>query len=230
MENKMDRRQAIEVRHSVRQYTERPIPQETASELQHFVEECNAKSGLHMQLILGDSKGFSGMLRGVILKNAQNYLAIIGKDDSSLEELGGYWGEQVVLKATQLGLASCWFAMGVKKGLLEIAPGEKYLIVVALGYAGKDGTPHSSKPLERLYSVADGSAAPGWFMEGVKAAQLAPTAKNQQKFRLALLEDGSVCAESLGGSFSGIDLGIVKCHFEIGVGAHSFEWVATGDR
>ena len=155
----------------------------------------------------------------------ENYLAIVGKNNGSLEELGGYWGEKVVLKATQLGLGSCWFAMGVRKDLLEISREEKFLIVVALGYAAKEGKAHTSKPLEKLYSIQDGSSAPEWFMAGVKAAQLAPTANNQQKFKFILQNDGNVRAESLGGMLSGIDLGIVKCHFEIGAGPHSFKWI-----
>jgi nitroreductase len=221
----MDIKQAIETRHSVRQYSEQPIAEDAATELQAFVDECNTQSGLNMQLKFGDNKGFTGILRGMILKNARNYLAIVGKNDASLEELGGFWGEKVVLKATQLGLGSCWFAMGVKKDLLKITKDEKFLIVIALGYAVKEGKAHSSKPLENLYHIADGSSVPEWFIAGVKAARLAPTANNQQKFKFTLMGNSSVKAESLGGAFSGIDLGIVKCHFEIGAETQNFTWV-----
>jgi nitroreductase len=219
----MDLKQAILKRHSVRKYTDQPIAADAASELQSFIEECNEKSGLHMQLILGDSKGMSG-LRSIILKNADNYVAIVGKGDENLDELGGYWGEGVVLRATQLGIGSCWFAMGAKKDLIKIAPEEKLLIVVAMGYAAQEGKDHSSKPLEKLYSIYGGGEAPGWFIAGVTAAQLAPTARNQQKFRFSLTSDGSVKAESLGGAFSRIDLGIVKRHFEIGASPQGFSW------
>ncbi|MCL1880227.1 MAG: hypothetical protein FWF71_06410 [Actinomycetia bacterium] len=45
---------------------------------------------------------------------------------------------------------------------------------------------------------------------------------NQQRFLFTLLgdrgDDDLVRAESLGGPFSAVDLGIVKYHFEIGVG------------
>ena len=220
----MDIKQAIEARHSVRQYTEQPIAEDAVTELQAFVDECNTQSGLNMQLKFGDNKGFSG-IRGMLLKNVRNYLAIIGKNDASLEELGGFWGERVVLKATQLGIGSCWFAMGVKKDLLKINKDEKLLIAIALGYAAKEGKAHSSKPLENLYHIEDGSGTPEWFIVGVKAAQLAPTATNQQKFKFTLMENSGVKAESLGGAFSGIDLGIVKCHFEIGAEPQNFTWV-----
>ena len=51
---------------------------------------------------------------------------------------------------------------------------------------------------------------------GEKLALLAPTAINQQKFLIRLNEDDSVEFVDKGGIFSQVDLGIVKCHFEIG--------------
>lgn len=221
--NDMDLKQAIRKRRSIRKYTDRPIDPDVASELKSFVEECNGKSGLRMQLILNDKKGMSG-LRSLILKNARNYLAIVGKNDGNLAELGGYWGEKVVLRATQLGIASCWFSMGSKKDLIVIAPDEKLLMVVAMGLPATEAKARSSKPLEKLYAIRDGGEAPDWFIEGVKAARLAPTANNGQKFLFTLTGDGRVRAESLGGAFSRTNLGIVKCHFETGASPQTFEW------
>ena len=49
-------------------------------------------------------------------------------------------------------------------------------------------------------------------------ALLAPTAINQQKFLIKLNADETVSFVDKGGVFSKVDLGIVKCHFEIGSG------------
>ena len=46
---------------------------------------------------------------------------------------------------------------------------------------------------------------------------------NQQKFRLTW-RGTQVKAVSTGGFYSNGDLGIVKCHFELGAGADSFTW------
>lgn len=59
--------------------------------------------------------------------------------------------------------------------------------------------------------------------ECVEAALLAPTAMNQQKFLLTL-EGDAVKAESTGGFYSKVDLGIVKYHFEAGAGKDHFTW------
>ena len=62
------------------------------------------------------------------------------------------------------------------------------------------------------------SSRPEWFENGVEAALLAPTAINQQKFLIRLNADESVEFIDKGGVLSQVDLGIVKCHFEIGSG------------
>jgi hypothetical protein len=99
-------------------------------------------------------------------------------------------------------------------------------IVVALGKGAVPGKPHNSKPMsETCANEADGEL-PQWFVSGMDAALLAPTARNQQSFRFTLLPDGKVRAQSLDGILSGLDLGIVCCHFEIGAGKENFTWAA----
>ena len=66
---------------------------------------------------------------------------------------------------------------------------------------------------------------PAWFRQGMEAAQLAPTAMNQQKFLFTLGEDGGVSARATGGFYSRIDLGIVTYHFQLGSGRESFRWL-----
>ena len=62
----------------------------------------------------------------------------------------------------------------------------------------------------------------------MKAALLAPTAINQQKFEFILHVGNKVEARTRFTMFNGyapIDLGIAKCHFEIGAGKDNFEWM-----
>lgn len=65
--------------------------------------------------------------------------------------------------------------------------------------------------------------SPEWFKKGVEAALLAPTAMNQQKFSL-FYADRKVSAKAGSGLYTKMDLGIVKYHFELGVGKTNFEW------
>jgi len=63
----------------------------------------------------------------------------------------------------------------------------------------------------------------------MEAALMAPTAMNQQKFKFTLQEGNKVKAEATfsltGKSYLYYDLGIVKCHFEIGAGKENFIWI-----
>ena len=64
---------------------------------------------------------------------------------------------------------------------------------------------------------------PDWFIKGIDAALLAPTAMNQQKFVFSL-HDNVVTAKAGIGFYSKIDLGIAKYHFELGAGNENFKW------
>ena len=72
---------------------------------------------------------------------------------------------------------------------------------------------------------------PSWFKKGVEAALLAPTAVNQQKFSfeyIGMSNNRHQVRAKKGFSMIGytqIDLGIAKCHFEIGAGKENFDWV-----
>lgn len=153
----------------------------------------------------------------------ENYIALIGKKGPDLEEKCGYYGEQLVLLAQQLGLNTCWVAMTFSKikSAYTINSGEKLCLVISLGYGLSQGLPHKSKPMDALCTV--NGEAPEWFKNGMKAAMLAPTAMNQQKFKLSL-SGNTVSAKAGMAFYSKVDIGIVKCHFEIGAGKENFKW------
>ena len=217
----MDIKQAINARHSVRQYKDIPIEEGKCNELKSLVEKCNQESGLNIQLILNDPKCFDVFMAhyGMNFKNTNNYLAMVGKKDlPNLDEKIGYYGEKIVLAAQQMGLNSCWVAgtYSKKKSRVEIADGEDFKCVIAIGYGEHQGREHKSKPIEKLCGE-DMSQMPEWFKEGVEAAMKAPTAINQQKFFISMENDEAVIAAK-NAAMAKIDLGIVKYNFEAASG------------
>lgn len=118
-------------------------------------------------------------------------LPSLAKKDAALDEKIGYYGEKIALRAQQLGLNTCWVALTFSKGKSKnncvIGSDETLVCVLAVGYGVTQGTPHKNKPLEKLCAV--NGPMPDWFRKGMEAAQLAPTAVNQQKF-LFTLSDG----------------------------------------
>ncbi|SBW09580.1 conserved hypothetical protein [uncultured Eubacteriales bacterium] len=221
----MDLLQAIEMRHSVRAYLDKPIDPATLAALWAEIERCNQESGLHIQLSTEEPEAFGGLMAHYgKFHNVKNYLALVGPKDSELEEKAGYYGERLVLEAQSLGLNTCWVALtfSKSKSRYTIEKGEKMVCVIALGYGETQGVPHKSRPLAELYR-ADGET-PAWFRRGMDAALLAPTAINQQKFLFTLSKGNKVSAKSTGGPNSKVDLGIAKLHFELAAGKDRFSW------
>lgn len=219
----MELKDAMPLRHSVRSFLDRPIGEEERKRLDAFIKECNRKGDLSIQLVLNEPKAFDCLMAHYgKFSGVRNYLALIGKQAPDLDERLGYYGEQLVLLAQTLGLNTCWVAMTYKKirSAYTVREGERLRAVIALGYGATQGKAHKQKPAER---VSAGENAPAWFRAGVEAALLAPTAMNGQKFRF-YYEDGAVRAESGRGACTKIDLGIAKCHFELGAGAENFRW------
>lgn len=218
--------QAMKERHSVRSYPEKPIDPQSVQLLRAFIDSCNRESGLHMQLVLNEPNAFSGLMAHYgKFSGVQNYIAVIGKRGSELEEKSGYFGEKVVLYAQSLGLNTCWVAMTYSKirTAFEVRSGEKLCIVIAIGYGLTQGAPHKSKAFGDVAQVE--GDVPNWFEKGIEAALLAPTAMNQQKFMFTL-KDNQVSVKAGMGFYAKIDLGIVKYHFEVGAGETGWEWGA----
>ena len=216
--------EAMQARHSVRQYREEALRKGDAALLREEIEACNAESGLHIQLVCGEPKAFSGLLaRYGKFSGVTNYIALVGKKGPDLSETCGYFGERIVLRAQQIGLNTCWVAMTYSKvpSAFSAGEGEKLCAVIAVGYGKTQGGGHRVKSVRE---VTEGEPPfPEWFVSGVEAALLAPTAMNQQKFRFAL-HGNRVSATAGSGFYTKLDLGIVKYHFAMGAGADAFTW------
>lgn len=212
----MDILEIMKARHSVRQYKEKKIEGEKREALSALVKECNAQSGLNIQIIFDEPKCFDSMMAHYgKFSGVENYIALVGKKSADLEEKVGYYGEKLVLKAQELGLNTCWVAMTHGKSTAEVRKGEKLACIIALGYGITQGIAHSNKPIAQLCNCAD--TMPDWFSKGMEAVLLAPTAMNQQKFYFTL-ENEKVTAKGGSGFYTKMDLGIVKYHFEAASG------------
>lgn len=217
--------EAIRARHSVRRYTDRKIEGEVERQLREEIDRCNAESGLQIQMITEEPDAFGSILAHYgLFKGVRNYIAIVGARAEDLYERSGWYGERIVLKAQMLGLNTCWVAAtySKKKSRIRVADGEEVVCVIAVGYGETQGRQHHNKSMEKRYRIERGEA-PDWFMRGMEAAMLAPTAVNQQKFLFTWTGD-AVRAEATGNALSRLDLGIVKYHFEIGAGRAGFRW------
>lgn len=224
--------EAITARHSVRQYLNKPIEVEKIEAIQECIALCNREGGVHFQLIANEPQAFASMLAKYgKFENVSNYLAIVAPKGNSGDVTAGYYGEKLVLQLQILGLNSCWVGGTFKKvkEAYSVEQDEELKCVISFGYGATQGKPHPQKKTfdDVAVNKSVASSFPDWFVHGVEAALLAPTAVNQQKFAFVLHDGNQVEAQakfSLIG-YSNLDLGIAKYHFEIGAGKENFSWV-----
>lgn len=218
----MDIIKAMYERNSVRRYTDEPLNSEHVKLLNESIDKINTESGLNFSLVTNEPNAFAGKAASYgHFSGCTDY--IIAAGEKGRDEDIGYYGEKLVLLAQSIGINSCWVALTYNKNKVDpiLKKGEKVYVVISLGYGVHQGRSHTNKPLGELCEC-DGKM-PEWFENAMKAAMTAPTAMNQQKFRFILNGD-DVKAKSLFGPYSKLDLGIVKCHFELGAGEHKFTW------
>lgn len=216
----MDMKEAMRQRHRVRRYKGKPISADIVEKLNDRVRQNNDKYGLAIKLITNDGSAVPGVIKLILAKGVNNFFIMAGP--SGTDEECGYCGADLMLYAQMLGL-NTWWVGGTynRKGAVEKAEGATPVGIIAVGYGQTQGVPHKSKKVEAV-STYDGDA-PEWFKKGVDAALLAPTAMAKQAFFIK--GNGSkVHIDCDNGIFTGVDIGLVKYHFELGAGIDNFEW------
>ena len=236
----MDLMEAIQVRTSRRTYLETPISDDKAKQLEEKINEVNKQGRLCLKLILNEPSAF-GKLRKTygMFKGVRNYILLIGKTESDVKEKLGYYGEQLVLLATVLGLGTCWvggtFDRSIGSAYLEAD--ETFCGVIVLGNVEEEkswkerliskATHRKTKTIEEM--MKSEGEVPEWFQNGMKAVQKAPSAVNAQPV-VFTHQQGIVSAYSEGKlGHEKIDLGIAKLHFEIGAGGGNWELKDKGE-
>ena len=222
----MDLLEAIAARHSVRTYEDRPLADDAKTSLLQYIEEAAHEGSLNIQLVENDPTAFTGFLAHYgKFRGVRDYIVLAGTKAPDLDERVGYYGERIVLEAQLIGLNTCWVALTYTKNAerIKLNKNERLRCVISIGYGTTQGYGHRIKSYDRVASPKR-SQVPEWFIRGVEAALLAPTAVNQQQFHFRLMPDGKVQARARVGFYAKIDLGIVKYHFEIGAAPYKVEW------
>ena len=219
----------IRARHSVREYDGRAPAGEELAALSQAIAECVRKSGLNIQLVTGNPETFQVVARFGLVHGADANIAFVTANGNADDEAIGYWGQRIVLAAQEAGLNTCWVALcSRRKNKAACAVGEKVRLVIAVGYGKTQGAPRKTKAVSELAAV-ECADAPAWFETAMEAAQLAPTAMNNQNFHVTLRPDGrTVCIEAPAGRWNIVDLGIVKRNFQEAADELGADWCWEG--
>ena len=246
--------ETIRERHSVREYDGGPLEQAEFDALGAVVEECARESGLDIQLVGDNSEVFNVIARFGLIRGCRTHVTFVvddakargatsgtnaaangateadcvkmrGARRTAVDEAIGYWGQKIVLAAQDMGLNTCWCALcSRKKSRAVVVPGKKIRLIIAVGHGKTQGFSRKTKSVEALSSV-ECAKEPAWFAEAMEAAQLAPTAMNNQNFKITLLSDGkTVRIDAPQSGLNVIDEGIVRCNFEIAANEAGADW------
>lgn len=221
--------ETIRERHSVREYDGKPLSRAEFDALGAVVRECTRESSLDIQLVGDNPEVFNVIARFGLIRGCRTHVAFVVDDakagDVAADEAIGYWGQKIVLAAQDMELNTCWCALcSRKKSRAVVAPGKKIRLIIAVGHGKTQGFSRKTKSVEALSSV-ECAKAPAWFAAAMEAAQLAPTAMNNQNFKITLLSDGkTVRIDAPQSGLNVIDEGIVRCNFEIAANEAGADW------
>ncbi|MDX9719395.1 MAG: nitroreductase family protein [Myxococcota bacterium] len=249
---------AIERRKSCRSYTEQELDEQTRSQL--LVELSRELPGpfghsIRLQLLEAVFSAAEGGRRlgtyGVI-RNARHFIAgAIDPNEPGVLEDYGHALERVILRATALGLGTCWLGASFQRGLFEevigAAENQRVAAVTPVGYMASrrslvDATmvwmagSKKRKPWSELFFEAelgrplderDARAYAG----ALEMLRLAPSASNLQPWRVVhdaprrawhfFLQRSRGYVKLAAVDLQRIDMGIAMLHFEMSCDALS---------
>lgn len=223
---------AIKERRSVRSFDGAPLTESTKKTLTDFAESLTSPFGGNFTIRLKkfDIKGeYRPSTYGTIKGASDFFLIGMGSDEASALSTG-FCFEQVVLKAWQLGLGTCWIAGTFKSTNFdkdETWPeGETLRIVCPVGI------PTQTRMLEKLARFTLGSAkrkpfdelffegdfehplrADSPYREALEMLRLAPSSTNSQPWRVLVKDEKVHFFYIPKNPVSPVDLGIGISHF-----------------
>lgn len=204
---------AIFARSSVRSYTGAPDKEQ----LDRLGVLCRKLSWQGITVRMFKGPGLKG------IKGTDVYAVIVAKKNVPME-LEGFMGEALVLEATAMGLGTCWlgamFYPEIISRNVNLQNDEVVHCVIALGKANLPAFNPKRKELKKICGkTEDELAGLGvWQKEAVLCARLAPSAVNQQPWKIEADTTGVSILETsvLIKKYAPLDRGIAMLHAAVG--------------
>lgn len=223
---------AMKERRSVRTFDGEGIDSNQVAELEQAITESDTPFGGNVSIKLRKfdlKEGYKPSTYGMI-KGAEDFFLLgIGSDEASALS-AGYRFEQVVLRAWQLGLGTCWIAATFKGSDFDKdvtwPAGEELKVICPVGKALKPSIMENitrftlgskkRKPFDDLFFYKDFKTAipvDNQFREALEMLRIAPSSTNSQPWRV--LVDGDIVHfyYKPKSPASILDTGIGICHF-----------------
>ncbi|MDE5552027.1 MAG: hypothetical protein K2I91_02390 [Muribaculaceae bacterium] len=228
----MDILEAMRTRRSVRSFDGAGLAPGQMAELENAVKDVYNPFGGNYTIRLKhfDKAGDYKPSTYGMIKNATDYFTIgIGEDEESALAVG-FSFEQVVLKAWQMGLGTCWIAATFKGSAFEQGEpwpdGEKLRIISPVGRPARKSLmeniarmtlgSNNRKAFKELF-FTDGFARSltqeNTYADALNMLRLAPSSTNSQPWRVLVENDRVHFYYVPKSQASVLDCGIGMCHF-----------------
>ena len=243
---------AMKRRVSVRSYADRPVEQSVKESIRSLLEAHNQGpfgNRARLSLIdLSDLEQAEARQLGTygFIGGARLYVAGVVRYDPGAMQDFGYCLEQVIVRITQLGLGTCWLGGTFKRASfakrLGLSDNEVIPAISPVGYA-RDKRTVRERVLRRFVGADQRKPWAALFFEGgmdrplpreaageystaLECLRLAPSASNNQPWRIVKSKDANVFhfflkrtpgyARFLRGlDLQLVDMGIAMSHFEL---------------
>lgn len=222
---------------SRRAYTQQPLEKQSKQLINNLIKEINTESGLNFQLLEDCSQLFKGFSASYgMIKGLSSCIALVGnKNIENFKNKVGYYGEMVVLEATDMNLGTCWLGGTYDKKECEkyinIGKDEELICVIAIGYIGVSKSFREKligklnkgrKSFDEILLEKD-LEIPNWVKEGINSVIKAPSALNKQPVGYSFKDNKVKSYVSKGNhGFEEIDLGISMLHFQLGAKSQGY--------
>lgn len=227
----------LQQRHSVRSYTDQPLSETAIKALRAVISEVNSYlPATRFQLITNDDTPFRGKMGAYgVFKGVKNYIAaVIDTGVEGHDQIAGYAGQKVVMKATEIGLGTCFIGGTFAAGNLpvQMRAGETIRFIIAVGHAAEKkralekvlvSMVHRKKMSANQFFDSERSAVtldearriyPN-IDDALAAIACAPSAVNARPARIWLDKDNQIWSGTVkSGGFTQVDLGIAQFNFE----------------
>ncbi len=207
---------AMYKRSSVRKYTGAP----DKAQLDRLGVLCRKLSWQGITVRMFKGPGLKNMVKGTDV-----YAVIVARKGTPME-LEGFMGEALVLEATDMGLGTCWLGAGFYPEIIRrnvnLQSDEEVHCVISIGKCTLPPFAPKRKDVVKLCGQTEEAlgALGAWQKEAVLAARLAPSALNQQPWKIVAEKNGVSILETsvLYKKYAPLDRGIAMLH--AAVGAH----------
>ncbi len=234
---------------SVREYKKEAIDTKKLKTIKDYAQSCTKLDDTietDIRILANDTfialDGIAGYQGHMI--DAPHYILILSENKPHYIENAGYIGESMILKATEIGVDSCWITLGDSQAIkerLNITSDKEVVALIALGYNANAPKKANASIIadykigldEMVYIDKWGNGADASILEerglldAFAFSKFAPSTLNRQPWRFLLTGGKAILAvrqdEHTNTYEQKIDAGIIMLFFQLIVSSTLFD-------